>query len=286
MSRAPAPQSLVQGAVRGWHILLLYLLIWFSMIVAVSKNATAIDPLFRGAVVDLLAPAVTDAIVALVILVVPELRRSIRRLYSRERPLHAGDLALAVALLVAWSYGAQRMLFVFPVVHGHPELLPALGYTEVAMTLPPIYLFLAMVSSMVLAPLGEELIFRGYLMNLWMHRWGFGAGLVLSALAFGLFHLHSPLFGLAHFEHAVSAAAGGAILGLVYARHGSLWASTAVHALYNIVAGPYAAGPLLRVKAASAAGHLSSWIPEMVLAAAFVALAYGFWRRYRAGWRG
>jgi len=79
----------------------------------------------------------------------------------------------------------------------------------------------------VLAPLVEEILFRGLLQRLVSRAWGPWAGIVVSALVFGLVH-GEPwfLFGLI---------AVGLVLGFLYEATGSLIACWAAHALHNAV---------------------------------------------------
>jgi membrane protease YdiL (CAAX protease family) len=77
----------------------------------------------------------------------------------------------------------------------------------------------------VLAPIVEELIFRGFFFNAALR---FAPPLVAAALS-------AVLFGLAHFEPSAlfPLACGGFVLALVYYRTGSLVSSMISHALFN-----------------------------------------------------
>lgn len=79
----------------------------------------------------------------------------------------------------------------------------------------------------VAAPIGEELLFRGFLYRVLRQRYGVRAALATTALLFALLHmapqslLPYTLLGLA--------------FGLVYEWVGSLWASIVLHGLWNLV---------------------------------------------------
>lgn len=77
----------------------------------------------------------------------------------------------------------------------------------------------------VVGPLFEELVFRAWLLGGLKERWGTWPALLLSAGFFAIVHSElqatPALFGL------------GLVFGWVYLRSGSVWASTAVHAMWN-----------------------------------------------------
>ena len=82
----------------------------------------------------------------------------------------------------------------------------------------------------VVAPILEELFFRGVLFTRWSVRWGMGRGIILSSL----------LFGVLHVNNVVGATVFGAVMALLYVRTGTLLVPMACHALYNgIVAAVY-----------------------------------------------
>jgi len=87
--------------------------------------------------------------------------------------------------------------------------------------------FVLGVSVMALAPLSEEVFFRGFLFRAVHGRMGLAAGLILSALAFSLFHLNVgvilPFFLI------------GLIFAWAYHASGSLWTPIAAHAIFNSV---------------------------------------------------
>jgi len=90
-----------------------------------------------------------------------------------------------------------------------------------------------------LVALGEELIFRVYLLTGLQAAWGRGKALVIMMLVFGLIHL--PAYseqGLQSFIliYALGfAAVVGAVLGLIYLRTGSLWMPMGLHFAWNFV---------------------------------------------------
>lgn len=82
-------------------------------------------------------------------------------------------------------------------------------------------------SAVLIAPLTEEIIFRGFLFRNLRDTVGKGLAAVLSGLVFGLVHLHPtlilPLTGL------------GIALALLYEWTGSLWVPIAAHMAFNLL---------------------------------------------------
>lgn len=79
--------------------------------------------------------------------------------------------------------------------------------------------------AVVLAPLSEEVIFRGLLFRWLAHRWGVPFGTITSGLAFGLVHMN--LMGL------VPLSLLGMLLALLYQRTGNLWSVIFMHVTFN-----------------------------------------------------
>ncbi len=89
----------------------------------------------------------------------------------------------------------------------------------------PAGIALFVVLAVVLAPLFEEVFFRGFLFRGLSASWGWMAGALVSSGVFGIAHaqldVFVPLFAL------------GLVLAWVYQRTGSLWTSISLHALFN-----------------------------------------------------
>ena len=86
---------------------------------------------------------------------------------------------------------------------------------------------LLILTAVVIAPISEELIFRGYVFGVLRRYAGRWWALVISACVFAAIHAHIPsLAGL--FVLAVA-------LTLVYEGPGSLWATILMHALFNSI---------------------------------------------------
>ena len=82
-------------------------------------------------------------------------------------------------------------------------------------------------TALVIAPVAEELIFRGYIFGVLFRYVGKWWALLISAMVFAAIHAHIPsLAGL--FALAIT-------LTLVYEGTGSLWAAILMHSLFNAI---------------------------------------------------
>lgn len=89
---------------------------------------------------------------------------------------------------------------------------------------PLIANMLGLMSLVVVAPVLEELLFRGYLLRRWAGKWGLWPGVVASSAVFGAVH-----------PDALAAAVTGVGLALLYLKTQSLWAAIFGHAIYNLI---------------------------------------------------
>jgi membrane protease YdiL (CAAX protease family) len=96
--------------------------------------------------------------------------------------------------------------------------------TAVAETTAPAWLLAA---SVVVAPICEEILFRGFAFAGLQARYGWKKAALLSSIAFALIHLEPavviPLFAV------------GYLLSMLYRHTNSLWPGIALHAVINII---------------------------------------------------
>ncbi|QSJ16955.1 CPBP family intramembrane metalloprotease [Nostoc sp. UHCC 0702] len=88
-----------------------------------------------------------------------------------------------------------------------------------------LYNLLAISVYVVFAPLAEEFLFRGIILQRWAAKWGIRTALVVSSLLFGILHLN--VLGLSIF---------GLVMGVLYIKTRTLLVPIACHALNNLVA--------------------------------------------------
>lgn len=98
----------------------------------------------------------------------------------------------------------------------------------------PLLLILAIVSIIVLAPLVEEILFRGFLQSFIRQHLGSKQAIVITSVLFALFHYSSEQ-GIANLTIVVSLFVFSLFLGLLYEKRGSLAAPIALHSLFNAV---------------------------------------------------
>ncbi|MBV9507355.1 MAG: CPBP family intramembrane metalloprotease [Acidobacteriia bacterium] len=94
----------------------------------------------------------------------------------------------------------------------------------------PKSLMLVAVFGLTLAPLAEELVFRGFLQPLLVRTLGPAPGIIAAAVPFGLLHFQE--YGNS-WRHALLISLAGAAFGWMRHRSGSTAASTLMHASYN-----------------------------------------------------
>lgn len=140
------------------------------------------------------------------------------RLFRSTRRISFGTVVVAW-FFVLFSVGAVLRLM---------SLVP--GYDEfVALTEEYIGNSWSMgLTAVLIAPLLEEILFRGLILEGLLRRMSPARAIGLSALAFGLFHLH-PI-------HIVAAGAMGLALGYIYYRTRALWLVILLHAINNLAA--------------------------------------------------
>lgn len=135
-----------------------------------------------------------------------------------------GGRAVAIALLSFPLMGAVS--WVQQTVTGEPFQNP-----QISAMAPPDFSWSAYLATLavagVLAPVVEEIAFRGLLYRWLRERYGFWIGLVGSALAFSVLH------GIAGLIPAIALL--GAILAWTYERAQSIWAPIILHGTYNVV---------------------------------------------------
>lgn len=105
----------------------------------------------------------------------------------------------------------------------------------------------------VMAPLTEELLFRGLILQGFVPRYGSVAAVLLSAFLFAAFHLNPYQFAPAMLT--------GVFLGWIFLRTGSLWPCITLHALYN---GHIVLVPLLPQLGIRIRGYTESPDPKVV----------------------
>jgi membrane protease YdiL (CAAX protease family) len=119
----------------------------------------------------------------------------------------------------------------------------------------------------LLAPVIEELVFRGLLFSLWRERYGWLAAMAMTSTLFGLYH-----------ANFLPAFVGSIIYTCVYLRTGSLRAAIMVHAAYNVSTWYPLLGQFIYPRDMLAPGDPASWTIHIVaLSALLAALPIYMW---------
>ena len=96
----------------------------------------------------------------------------------------------------------------------------------------PVILFLLLISLSVGAPLVEELIFRGYILDSIRSNHSDNFAIIASGILFGFMHWE-PIFGFFDLYQTGHAVIGGFLYAWLRIKTGSLWPSIICHSLWN-----------------------------------------------------
>jgi membrane protease YdiL (CAAX protease family) len=125
----------------------------------------------------------------------------------------------------------------------------------------------------ILAPVIEELVFRGLLYRAWERQWGWFPAAIASSAVFAF--MHASIY--------ISQFIAGLLLVCIYRRMGSLRAAIAVHAIFNIAVWYPLIGRFV-LPAGRETGAIHVWAPNLVcLAIVIVAVPVYIWMARDAG---
>jgi uncharacterized protein len=226
----------------------------------------------------LLAKALPFFIAAAILFGFPKLRRRCREYLGR--PIPAGARLEVVIVTLAKLLFPFALIGAFALWHwtnGGEEGLAKYvrawrsGEAEMARAFLPTHLILTFLGAGLLAPVFEELVFRGLLYRAWERQVGWFAAMLLVSVVFGLYH-----------RHFWSAFAGSIVFVCLYRRTGSLRAPIIVHALANISLWYPLLGRHVLPRDPGAASDLSQWgLHLALLAMVAIALPWYVWMSRR-----
>ena len=145
--------------------------------------------------------------------------------FGLRRPPIGRSIGLALSVAVAFAFFSLAWGFVLQ-LHDKQTLPEELGIDRSTLNL-----VLAVVMITVIAPLGEELFFRGYFFGALRNWKGWLPAAIVTGLVFGAIHVGSTPVGF-----TVPLAFFGFGLCVLYERTGSLYPGIALHALNNSIA--------------------------------------------------
>jgi membrane protease YdiL (CAAX protease family) len=162
----------------------------------------------------------------------------LRRPSEREQPL-AGDVWFA---FYAWALAFPLVLFlsqtleilvtdIFRVTQLPDQIAVQFLKSTFA---DPLYFFLATISIIVLAPLIEETLFRGFLQTFIRQHLGPKHAILITSVCFSLFH-YSAGQRVGNISIITSLFILSLFLGFVYEKRGSLLAPMTLHASFNTI---------------------------------------------------
>lgn len=150
-----------------------------------------------------------------------------RRAIRPGRP-PAGSIGLGIALGVGIVIGAGLIILagaaIDPVVERRINEVEDIGTA-------PWQLVLTITALVVLAPLGEELLFRGLILRALVRKLRFWPSAVISAVLFTMAHADAYIL----WPRTISLIATGVVLAWIYRQRG-YWASVSAHATVNTIA--------------------------------------------------
>ena len=214
------------------------------------------------------------AIAAFVLFGIEPLRKVCFRLLSAPIPSgrkHEVISALALNIVAGFAAMGAAVLWVW-MLGGEPALARRVGEEmkdaeQMSRALAPGGILTFIVVGGLIAPIIEELVFRGMLYPAWALQWGWLPSALATSLVFALLHPN-------HFSQFFASL----IYICLFRRTGSLRAPIIVHALFNVFMWYPLVGQLIFPAAARGTGELSYWSVNLLcLAMITVALPIYLW---------
>jgi membrane protease YdiL (CAAX protease family) len=193
------------------------------------------------------------AVAILVLVSFPAVREKSRQMLRAPIfPQHRAEVAAVAAIAIIGNFAAGGATALWLWVHGGDALLASKmqirGDIEIAKALSLAGLLMVPLAWFI-APVVEELVFRGFLYRAWARRWHWLIAMGLTAAAFGLYH---PFF--------TASFASSVLFTCVMRRTGSLPSAIIVHAAGNAALWfPFLGQFVLPADAGARITSLSTW---------------------------
>ena len=231
-------------------------LLIFAVLLLAVPLSTCLAELFKVASEsqrDLLGRLVAFACGAVVIASFPALRRSAASMLSRPIPHDRLGEVLAVSLLrlpIALGLAGATAMWIW-MTEGDAALeqrmaLDPAKNLEYAFSTDGLVFFLFM--GTLVAPVLEELVFRGFLYRAWERRWGWFPAMLGVSTVFAIYH---PFF--------LHAFISSLVFVCIFRRTGTLWGPIVVHAVGNALLWYPLGGQFLAPSVGRAVGDISTW---------------------------
>jgi membrane protease YdiL (CAAX protease family) len=230
----------VKATWRWWEALVAALLAWFAGGLASLPLVALLKPDLSGPIggEGLLIGIVTNAVSMGVLILwlrtahprwVDIIGWPDRSGVVRELAIGAG---LGILVRIAAGIVGGGVVLLLKDASNRPVNLP----TQISTDLTGWGLVSFAVFAVIAAPVLEEFVFRGLLFRSIADRHGFWAGAIVSAIAFGAFHLLTPGNGLDVLALGITHVGTGLGLAWIYWKRKNLLASIAGHAIFNLIA--------------------------------------------------
>jgi uncharacterized protein len=215
----PAPSPFATLRVRD--LLALFLVFAFALVailaVVTSRTKRVLD-------VRLLAVLLTVTMVLPVLVRAYQTRLSWRRVFGARPRMRDFPLTVAVLPVALFTMASALLLYV-PLSYVAPDFVRRMLLTDTVFDAHTLgqWLLLAL-GGVVMAPVVEEIVFRGIILQRWAYRWGTRTGVVASSALFALGHGE----WIGHFLF-------GVVMALLYLRTKRLWVSITAHGVNNLL---------------------------------------------------
>jgi membrane protease YdiL (CAAX protease family) len=149
--------------------------------------------------------------------------------------------AAVVDLLLGAGWAFPVIVASLPVAYLISQFIPVPPPNLLPPTGDPVGFAMNMAAAAVLAPVGEEILFRGFSTTAWVRDMGIQRGLLRGALFFAVAHVLTISGSTASdaVGQAVAAFLGrlpiAFALGYLFLQRGSIWASLGLHATFNAI---------------------------------------------------
>ena len=160
----------------------------------------------------------------------------------------AGLLALGLVFSMgSWYLSASALSYLSPGLLDW--LTESLAAAEIPRGASPLHQTLWHLEIVLLAPVVEELLFRGVLVNRWGAKWGIRTGVLASSAIFAFLH-----------ANPVGVFALGLVAALLYVRTGTLLVPIALHVGNNLIA--TVMGEFVELEGTLEVEHVRASVPE------------------------
>ncbi|EJR56661.1 hypothetical protein IIM_00593 [Bacillus cereus VD107] len=145
--------------------------------------------------------------------------------FDKPGRLRWGLILFATIMGMIFSVGISHIQF-YILAHTLPNFLVSMLEDGNVINTSNIYMTIfSFISACILAPIMEEVIFRGFFLQRMAYKWGIKRAVIISSL----------IFGLGHFD-VIGAFMFGVIMCLLYIKTKNIWTNIAVHAVNNLIA--------------------------------------------------